>query len=449
MNSLGQNRVATAEAVNAVPRSRRRIGILALLAVGTMINYLDRTVLGIAAPQLTQELGISAAVMGIVFSAFAWTYALAQIPGGMFLDRFGNKVTYFLALSFWSLFTLFHGFAVGLKTLLLCRFGLGVSEAPCFPVNSRVVSAWFPQHERAKATAVYTVGEYLGLACFAPLLFWIMDGFGWRTLFITVGVVGLLFALVWWRYYREPHEDRRLSQQERDYITAGGGMTTGAEQRKAFSWPLVRQLLRKRQIIGASIGQFAGNTVLVFFLTWFPTYLATERHMPWLKVGFFAILPFLAAAGGVMFGGWVSDKLLKATGSANLGRKLPIIAGLLMASSIISANWLSSDTAVILVMSFAFFGQGMVGLGWTLISDMAPKGLGGLTGGLFNFCANLAGILTPLVIGFIVAAFGNFFYALVYIGGAALLGVVAYVFILGDVKRIELDLPEQEGTHAN
>lgn len=449
MNSLGQNRVATAEAVNAVPRSRRRIGILALLAVGTMINYLDRTVLGIAAPQLTQELGISAAVMGIVFSAFAWTYALAQIPGGMFLDRFGNKVTYFLALSFWSLFTLFHGFAVGLKTLLLCRFGLGVSEAPCFPVNSRVVSAWFPQHERAKATAVYSVGEYLGLACFAPLLFWIMDGFGWRTLFITVGVVGLLFALVWWRHYREPHEDRRLSQHEREYITAGGGMTTGAEQRKAFSWPLVRQLLRKRQIIGASIGQFAGNTVLVFFLTWFPTYLATERHMPWLKVGFFAILPFLAAAGGVMFGGWVSDKLLKATGSANLGRKLPIIAGLLMASSIISANWFSSDTAVILVMSFAFFGQGMVGLGWTLISDMAPKGLGGLTGGLFNFCANLAGILTPLVIGFIVAAFGSFFYALVYIGGAALLGVVAYVFILGDVKRIELDLPEQEGTHAN
>lgn len=449
MNSLGQNRVASAEAVNAVPRSRRRIGILALLAVGTMINYLDRTVLGIAAPQLTQELGISAAVMGIVFSAFAWTYALAQIPGGMFLDRFGNKVTYFLALSFWSLFTLFHGFAVGLKTLLLCRFGLGVSEAPCFPVNSRVVSAWFPQHERAKATAVYTVGEYLGLACFAPLLFWIMDGFGWRALFITVGVVGLLFALVWWRHYREPHEDRRLSQQEREYITAGGGMSSGAEQRKAFSWPLVRQLLRKRQIIGASIGQFAGNTVLVFFLTWFPTYLATERHMPWLKVGFFAILPFLAAAGGVMFGGWVSDKLLKATGSANLGRKLPIIAGLLMASCIISANWLTSDTAVILVMSFAFFGQGMVGLGWTLISDMAPKGLGGLTGGLFNFCANLAGILTPLVIGFIVAAFGSFFYALVYIGGAALLGVVAYVFILGDVKRIELDLPEQEGTHAN
>jgi len=325
---------------------------------------------------------------------------------------------------------------------LLCRFGLGISEAPCFPVNSRVVSAWFPQQERAKATAVYTVGEYLGLACFSPLLFWIMGSFGWRALFISVGAVGILFAIAWWRLYREPHEDSRLSQQEHDYIAAGGGIHTATAQKTQFSWPLIRQLLSKRQIVGASIGQFAGNTVLVFFLTWFPTWLATERHMPWLKVGFFAILPFLAAAGGVMFGGWVSDKLLKATGSANLGRKLPIIVGLLMASCIIGANWLHSDTAVILVMSFAFFGQGMVGLGWTLISDMAPRGLGGLTAGLFNFCANLAGILTPLVIGFIVAAFGNFFYALIYIGGAALLGVVAYVFILGDVKRIELTEPQ-------
>ncbi|PLK81476.1 MFS transporter, partial [Klebsiella pneumoniae] len=176
--------------------------------------------------------------------------------------------------------TLFHGMAVGLKTLLLCRFGLGISEAPCFPVNSRVVSAWFPQQERAKATAVYTVGEYLGLACFAPLLFWIMDGFGWRVLFVSVGAVGILFALVWWRCYREPHEDPRLSQQEREHIKNGGGLSAPTDQQVAFSWPLVRQLLSKRQIIGASIGQFAGNTVLVFFLTWFPTWLATERHMP-------------------------------------------------------------------------------------------------------------------------------------------------------------------------
>ncbi|MBD3705771.1 MFS transporter [Klebsiella pneumoniae] len=280
MSSYSPNPTAAAQPAVTVRRSRRRIGILALLAIGTMINYLDRTVLGIAAPKLTAELGIDPAIMGILFSAFASDLCSGADPRRIVSRPLWQQSDLLLSLTLWSLFTLFHGMAVGLKTLLLCRFGLGISEAPCFPVNSRVVSAWFPQQERAKATAVYTVGEYLGLACFAPLLFWIMDGFGWRVLFVSVGAVGILFAPVWWRCYREPHEDPRLSQQEREHIENGGGLSAPTDQQVAFSWPLVRQLLSKRQIIGASIGQFAGNTVLVFFLTWFPTRLATERHMP-------------------------------------------------------------------------------------------------------------------------------------------------------------------------
>ncbi|MDP9158067.1 MAG: MFS transporter [Pseudomonadota bacterium] len=431
--------VHTAAPAAVRTRSRTRFVILALLAVGTMINYLDRTVLGIAAPTMMKELGIDAAVMGIVFSAFSWTYALAQIPGGVFLDRFGSKVTYFLALTFWSFFTLMQGFAVGLKSLLLFRFGLGVSEAPCFPVNSRVVATWFPQHERARATGIYTVGEYLGLACFAPALFWIMGNFGWRSLFIVVGVIGIVFGMVWWLFYREPHDSKSVNQAELDYISAGGGLEpAGGQQTMAFSWGNVGKLLKRRQIAGACLGQFAGNTTLVFFLTWFPTYLATERHMGWLKVGFFAVMPFLAAAVGVMFGGWISDLLLKRTGSANIARKLPIIFGLLGASTIIAANYVSSDALVITILSIAFFGQGMVGLGWTLISDIAPKNLMGLTGGIFNFCANLAGIVTPLVIGLIVAKTGSFFYALSYVGAAALVGALSYIFIVGDVRRVEI-----------
>jgi ACS family D-galactonate transporter-like MFS transporter len=431
--------VHTAAPAATRTRSRTRFVILALLAVGTMINYLDRTVLGIAAPTMTKELGIDAAVMGVVFSAFSWTYALAQIPGGVFLDRFGSKVTYFLALTFWSFFTLMQGFAVGLKSLLLFRFGLGVSEAPCFPVNSRVVATWFPQHERARATGIYTVGEYLGLACFAPALFWIMGNFGWRALFIVVGVIGIVFGIVWWLFYREPHDSKTVNQAELDYISAGGGLEpAGGQQTMAFSWGNVGKLLKRRQIAGACLGQFAGNTTLVFFLTWFPTYLATERHMGWLKVGFFAVMPFLAAAVGVMFGGWISDLLLKRTGSANIARKLPIIFGLLGASTIIAANYVKSDALVITVLSIAFFGQGMVGLGWTLISDIAPKNLMGLTGGIFNFCANLAGIVTPLVIGLIVAKTGSFFYALSYVGAAALIGALSYLFIVGDVHRVEI-----------
>jgi ACS family D-galactonate transporter-like MFS transporter len=419
-------------------RTRVRFGILALIAVGTMINYLDRTVLGIAAPSLRQDLGIDAAWMGVVFSAFSWTYAAAQIPGGVFLDRFGVKLTYFLSITFWSLFTLLQGFATGLGTLLAFRFGLGVSEAPCFPANSRIVGTWFPQGERARATSIYTVGEYLGLAVFSPALFWIMGLFGWQALFLVVGIVGIAFGIVWWLAYREPHESRGVSRAELDYIRAGGGLSQ-TTAKVAFSWANVGKLLSYRQVWGAAIGQFAGNSTLVFFLTWFPTYLATERHMGWVKVGFFAVLPFLAAAVGVAFGGWVSDRLLARTGSANIARKLPIIGGLLLASGIVAANYVDSNAVVIAILSVAFFGQGMVGLGWTLISDIAPKQLMGLTGGLFNFAANLAGIVTPLVIGFIVSATGSFVGALAFVGIVALLGALSYIFILGDVHRIELD----------
>ena len=187
-------------------KTRARFVILALISTGTMINYLDRTILGIAAPALTQELGISAALMGIVFSAFSWSYTAMQIPGGVLLDKFGSRIVYFLSLTLWSLFTALHGMVNSVWTLFAMRLGLGVAEAPCFPANSRIVATWFPQQERAMATGVYTVGEYIGLAFLSPVLFWILATFGWRALFIIVGLVGILFGFIWIRYYREPQD---------------------------------------------------------------------------------------------------------------------------------------------------------------------------------------------------------------------------------------------------
>ncbi|WP_437437756.1 MFS transporter [Trinickia violacea] len=432
-------------------RTSARYKILALLAIGTMINYLDRTVLGIAAPQLTKELGINAAVMGVMFSAFSWTYVAAQIPGGLFLDRFGSKLTYYLSMTFWSLCTLLQGFVHGVAPLLACRLGLGVSESPCFPTNSRVVATWFPQNERALATGTYTVGEYIGLAFFSPILFALMGAYGWRTLFYVVGAAGLVFAVIWWIFYREPRDHPGANAAELEYIEAGGGLThrksksgtsadAAAEQPKAkLSWRTMGHLLKQRQLLGICLGQFAGNSTLVFFLTWFPTYLATERHMAWLKIGFFAIMPFIAASVGVLFGGWFSDWMLKRGKSPNIARKLPIITGLLLASTIVLANYVQSNTVVIVIMSVAFFAQGMAALGWTLVSDIAPDGLLGVTGGIFNLAANLAGIITPLAIGIIVTATGSFVGALAFIGTIALIGALAYIFVVGDIKRIVLN----------
>lgn len=410
--------------------------VLTLVALGTTINYLDRTLLSVAGPGMARDLHFDPAVMGVVFSAFSWSYALAQIPGGAFLDRYGVRITYFLSAAFWSLFTALQTFTAGIGTLLALRLGLGAAEAPCFPANSRILCSWFPQHERARANGVYSVGMYFGIAFLSPLLFWITATWGWRSLFAIVGLIGLAFAAVWLWLYREPQDSRWANPAERDYITGGGGLALqGASS--AFAWRDIAWLLSRRQILGASVGQFASNCTLVFFLTWFPTYLATERHMAWLKVGFFAVLPFIAASAGVLAGGVLSDALVKKTGSATFGRKLPIVSGLLLASLIAIAAFVKSDAVVIAVMSAAFFGQGMSNLGWTLISDVAPRRLVGLTGGVFNLCTNLAGIVTPIVIGFVVARTGSFFGGLAFIGAVAVVGALSYTFVVGPVRRVE------------
>jgi ACS family D-galactonate transporter-like MFS transporter len=420
------------------PPTRARFGVLALICFATVLNYGDRAVLGVAAPAMSAELAISPVMMGLVFSVFSWTYAAAQIPGGILLDRLGTRLTYALSLILWSLCTLLHGLVYGVLALILFRLALGIAEAPCFPTNSRVLSTWFPQQERARANSVYAVGQYFGLAFLSPLLFWIVAVWGWRWLFVISGVVGIAYGLFWYRAYREPEQSKSVNAAELDHIRAGGGLSHGGAA-ISFSWARVGKLLGKRQILGASIGQFCGNSTLVFFLTWFPTYLATERHMDWLKSGVFAVLPYIAASVGVLLGGYVSDLLVRRTGSATIGRKLPIVVGLLLASTIVLANFVESNAMVIAIMSVAFFGQGMVNLGWTLISDIAPKQFIGLTGGVFNLCANLAGIVTPLVVGFILAATGSFYGALAFIGALALIGAGAYIFIVGEVVRVEID----------
>ena len=420
----------------ALRPSRSRFAILALVTGATTLNYLDRAVMSVAAKPLTEELGISAAVMGLIFSAFSWTYAAAQIPGGLLLDRLGTRLTYALSLVFWSFFTLLHGFAGSIGVLLGLRMGLGVAEAPCYPCNSRILTTWFPQRERARATGVYSVGQYVGLALLTPLLFWIVARFGWRALFLIVGGIGIVYGGVWYLLYRDPSRHPRLNAAEREHIAAGGGLE--AQTSFSFSWSLMGRLLAQRQILGASLGQFASNSTLVFLITWLPTYLATERHMDFVKSGFYLALQYIAASIGVLCGGTVSDWLVQRTGSATIGRKAPIIAGLVLISPIVLAGRIQNNDWLIAVMSIAAFGQGICNLGWTLISEVAPKAQIGLTGGIFNLFANLAGIVTPIVIGQVVQATGSFGGALAYVGVLALAGACCYLFIVGEVRRLDL-----------
>jgi MFS transporter, ACS family, D-galactonate transporter len=420
----------------ALRRTRTRYAMLALITVGTAINYLDRTNIAIVAPTMAKELGIGPALLGVVFSAFAWTYAAAQIPGGFLLDRLGTRITYFLSLTAWSVFTGLQGLTTSFVSLLPIRLGLGLSEAPAFPANNRVVTTWFPTRERAFATGVYVTGEYVGLAFLSPVLIWMVTAWGWRTVFFTCGSAGIVWAFLWLLWYRDPDKSPSMNQAERDYIIAGGAITRPAEGSQSLEWRHILRLLRYRQIWGICIGQFAISSTLYFFLTWFPTYLVQARHMNGIREGFFAMLPYIAATIGVLAGGAWSDALLRRGASINMARKLPIVIGLLLASCIVGANYVESQGAVIAILSLAFFAQGMSAISWTLVSDLAPEGLLGVTGGLFNLAGNLSGIVTPLVIGFLVSATGSFVGALVFVAAIAVAGALAYIFLVGDIRRI-------------
>ena len=386
------------------------------------------------------ELHISPVWAGLLTSAFAYTYAAAQLPVGAALDRFGTRFTYCLSVVTWSCFTLAQGFASSAAMIFGNQIGNGLCESPCFPANSRVLAHWFPQQERARANSIYAIGQTAGTGFLIVPLLWIAKTYGWRELFIMTGAVGVIFGFVWYLSYREPQDSKLANKAELDYIVAGGGLKANPNAKVRIRWKYIVQLLGFRQVLCASIGQFCGNTVLVFFLFDFANYLVSQRHMAYLKSPLFVALPYIAAATGGVVGGLIADTVLKNGGSVNLARKLPVVGGLLLASCIALANFvpMGQDALVIAIMCVAFFGQGATNLGWTVISDLAPRQLIGLTGGLFNMITNLAGILTPTIIGIILAMTGSFFYSLLYVGAMPLLGAFLYVFVMGDIKRLEL-----------
>jgi MFS transporter, ACS family, glucarate transporter len=424
--------------------------IIAAMFVVTTINFADRATISIAGADIKREFGLSAVAMGYIFSAFAWSYVIAQLPGGWILDRFGSKVTYVASLFLWSLFTAFQG-GVGFVTggaavglLFLLRLAVGAAEAPSLPANGRLTSAWFPAQERGFASAIFSSAQYFATAFFAPVMGWIVHTFGWSHVFFFMGTVGILFALVLSRFVCGPLVHPKINQAELDYIKAGGalidldGKPDAKAPRRVDTCSCIKQLLSNRMLIGLYLYQHCINILTYFFLTWFPVYLVTERHMTILKVGFVASLPAICGFIGGVLGGWISDRLLNAGWSLSAARKTPIVVGMLLATSMILCNYSNSDVVVVAIMSLAFFGKGVGALGWAVVSDTSPKEAGGLSGALFNVFGNSAGITTPIIIGYILQSTGSFAGALVFVGLSAMVALGSMLFVVGAIKRVEL-----------
>jgi MFS transporter, ACS family, glucarate transporter len=443
--------VATSTVPSIMKTGKVRYTILAMIFAVTVINYADRATISIAGDAIQNDFGISSVALGYIFSAFGWSYLIGQIPGGWLLDRFGSKKVYGYAVLTWSLFTICQGFignfsmgtAVGL--LFFLRFMVGLTEAPAFPGNARIVSAWFPAAERGFASAVFNSAQYFATVVFAPLMGWLVTALGWEHVFTVIGGIGVVAALIWIKVIYSPRQHPRLSKGELDYIEAGGAQVDmdqkDAKPQESGKVQLhyVAMLLRNRMMFGVFLGQFAITTINWFFLTWFPVYLVQDRGMSILKAGFIAVLPAICAFVGGLSGGLVSDLLIRQGWSLTAARKTPIVAGLLLASAIVVCNYVESSWMVVALMSLAFFGKGFGALGWAVMSDISPKEISGLGGGVFNTFGAVAAITTPIVIGYLVGDSGSFDWALIFVGACALLAVFSYVFIVGPIKRLTLE----------
>lgn len=422
------------------PPTRSRYLIMVMLFITVVINYLDRSNLSIAAPALKDEFGLDTVHEGLILSAFGWTYAAMQIPGGWLVDRVAPRVLYAAALILWSAATFFMGFAGSFVLLFVLRLAVGALEAPAYPINNRVVTTWFPEKERATAIGFYTSGQFVGLAFLTPVLAWLQHHYGWHMVFVSTGLLGIVWGVVWSLVYREPRQFKGANAAEIDLIQQGGGVVDlerrVTEKKTPFSWGDLGLVMSRRKLWGVYLGQFCLTSTLWFFLTWFPTYLVKYRGMDFIKSGFLASVPFLAAFIGVLCSGVLSDFLIRRGATVGLARKLPIILGLLISTSMIGANFTDSTGWVIFFLALAFFGNGLASITWSLVSALAPVRLLGLTGGVFNFVGNLSSICTPIVIGFLVSK-DNFAPAIVYVSSLALLGALSYILLVGKVERID------------
>lgn len=432
-----------------------RYGIVAMLFAVTVINYADRATIAIAGPVVSRDLGLTALQMGFIFSAFGWSYVICQVPGGWLLDRFGSKAVYFVSIFSWSLFTLLQG-AVGLLpataaffSLFLLRLLVGLAEAPSFPANARICAAWFPANERGTACAIFNSGQYFATVVFAPIMGWITQAMGWPDVFYVMGLVGILISFVVLKVLYSPDKHPRIAATELDYIERGGGLVRmdtsggGEAERKAGNdpkqtWHHLQQLASNRTMIGIYLGQYCISAITYFFITWFPVYLVQQRGMSILNAGMVASIPAICGFLGGILGGVWSDFMLRRGFSLTVSRKTPIVCGLLMSTAMVICNYINVQWLIIAIMALAFFGKGVGALGWTVLSDACPREIAGLSGGLFNMFGNISSITTPIVIGYIIQNTGSFNGALVFVGANAIVAVLSYLVIVGEINRLEL-----------
>jgi sugar phosphate permease len=409
------------------PRVRRaQILSLALLIVSGVVNYMDRGTLSVANGTIRNELGLSLGQMGLLLSAFSWSYALSQLPAGGLVDRVGPRKLLTAGLVVWSLAQTAGGLVTGYGQFILSRIALGIGEAPQFPSAARVVSNWYPLDARGKPTGVFNAASPLGTALAPPLLTLLMVFLDWRWMFVLMGVLGLVVAAVWFALYRDPAH-LKLDAAERAYL--GSAAPGAAAQKLTFAdW---RGLFGHVTTWGMILGYFGSVYLNWVYLTWLPGYLTMARHMSLVTTGFAAFIPFFCGFIGCLVAGWFSDRMTRNSNSQVAGRKMPVVFAMLgMAAFTVPAALVQDNTIAIACISAAVFLANAASVcSWTLATAAAPANRVASLGSLQNFGGFLGGSLAPIATGYIAQAY-SFVPALLTGAAIAFLGAMSYLFLV-------------------
>ncbi|BCZ83363.1 MFS transporter [Paraburkholderia terrae] len=412
----------------APPKIRRaQIVALTLLMISGIVNYLDRGTLAVANPLIRHDLGLSLGEMGLLLSAFSWSYALFQLPVGGLVDRVGPRKLLGIGLIVWSLAQAAGGFVSTFGWFILARIVLGIGEAPQFPSAARVVSNWFPLRARGKPTGIFNSASPLGTALAPLCLSILVVNFHWRWAFIVTGVVGLIVAVVWLAVYRDPAK-ATMTEEERRYLEGDEAERKPAPSLTFAEW---RSLFSHGTTWGMLIGFFGSVYLNWVYLTWLPGYLTMERHMSLMHTGVAASIPFFCGFLGSLTAGWFSDLMTsRSTNPVGSRRNAVVIAMLGMVAFTIPAALVESNTIAIACISVVIFlANAASASSWALATAAAPPNRVGSLGAIQNFGGFLGGALAPILTGYIAQNW-SFVPALLTAAGIAFVGAMSYVLFV-------------------
>lgn len=402
------------DAASAERPTTVRWRIFLILLLLSAINYIDRASLSVALPLISSEFEMTPALEGLMLSAFFWSYALMQIPGGMLLDRFQVRNIVGVATVGWGFFQAIAGGAQTWMMLLATRIGLGVAESPIMPAGAKLNGAWLTPNERGRGATLVDGGAPLGTAFGAIIIAGLITWFdSWRIAFVIAGVGTMIVGVwAWWYIRNNPAEHPKVNAAELAYITdanAEAAKTHG--ERKA----MLKDLLKSRSVLAMFAGYACYNSVFYGLLTWMPSYLHKAHNLDIKAMGGATFLIFMCRFIGEIFGGWLADKWKDAGGAPNkVMRTMFGGSAAIAALCILLVAYTKDAITVISLLCVALFFIRWCGMYWCLPAILGGKSKAGVLGGSMNFCGNMVGVIVPILIGLIVQFTGSYFLALIF-----------------------------------